>query len=116
MDSFKIWMVEVFAKKIGPSLIKGALAALVGYVAAHHGLLASFGLTYDPTQNTLNLDLDTFGKYLLIVGTGAITALFTALQHHTEAAIKNTPQSGDLRQLPEQPVLGGSRKEDLIKS
>lgn len=112
MENLKIWVVEVFVKKMGPSLIKGALAALVGYVAAHHGLLASFGLTYDPTQNTLNLDLDTFGKYLLIIGTGGITALFTALQHHTEAVVVGTPQSGDLRVTSTTPEVGGQRKED----
>jgi hypothetical protein len=113
MDNLKIWMVEVFVKKMGPSLIKGALAGLVGYVAAHHGLLASFGLTYDPTQNTLNLDLDTFGKWILIVGTGGVTALFTALQHHTAAVVVGAPQSGDLRKMdPIDPILNGERKGD----
>lgn len=85
----------------------------MGFIAAHQGLLAGLGLTYDPTQNTLNLDLDTLGKYLLIVGTGGITALLTAIQHHTEATVTGTPQSGDMRKIePILPVQGGQRKED----
>jgi len=113
MDSLKVWVVEVLYKKLGPSLIKGALAAVVGLVAAHHGALASIGITYDPTQNTLNLDLDTFGKYLLPLGAGFLTMGFTALQHHATAVVTGTPQSGDLRKMsPIDPVLGGQRKDD----
>lgn len=98
---------------MGPSLIRGALAAVVGLVAAHHGFLDVLGLTYDPTENTLNLDLDTFGKYLLIVGTGGITAILAALQHHTVATVTGAPQSGDMRKMdPDIPVAGGQRKED----
>lgn len=112
MDSLKAWLVEVAWKQMGPSLIKGALAALVGLVAANHGLLALIGLTYDPTQNTLNLDLDTFGKYILVIGTGGLTALFAAIQHHTTAVVTGAPQSGDQRQAPTVPEVGGQRKED----
>lgn len=112
MDSLKTWAVEVLWKQMGPSLIRGALAAVVGLVAANHGALAFIGLTYDPTQNTLNLDLDTFGKYILILGTGGLTAIFAALQHHTVAVVTGTPQSGDQRQAPTVPEAGGQRKED----
>lgn len=115
MDSFKTWLIEVAWKQMGPSLIKGVLAALVGYVAAHQGALAALGLTYDPVNNRLGLDLDAFGKYGLIAGTGVITAILTALQHHTVAAVKGVPQSGDLR-VANLPVAGGARKDDPPKA
>jgi hypothetical protein len=113
MDAVKTWIVEVGWKQMGPSLVKGALTALVGYVAAHHGALALLGLTYDPTQNTLVLDMDAFGKYLLPLGAGVITASFAALQHHTVAAVTGAPQSGDMRKMePDVLVTGGQRKDD----
>lgn len=112
MDSLKVWLIEVVWKQMGPSLIKGALAAMIGLIAANHGLLALIGLTYDPTQNTLNLDLDTFGKYALMLGTGGITAIFTLLQHHTTAAVVGKPQSGDMRASATTPVVGGNRIAD----
>lgn len=106
-------MVEVLYKKMGPSLIKGALTAVVGLVAAHHGALAMIGLTYDPTQNQLVLDLDALGKYLLPLGAGLLTMGFTALQHHSVAAAVGTPQSGDMRKIaPVDPVLTGQRAGD----
>lgn len=113
MDSLRTYLVEVVWKQMGPSLIRGTLAVLVGFVAAHHGALAMFGLTYDPTQNTLVLDLDALGKYLLPLGAGALTAAFAALQHHAVATVTGTPQSGDMRKIsPVDPVLTGQRKGD----
>jgi hypothetical protein len=112
MDSFKTWMVEVGWKKIAPSLIKGAMAALVGLIAAHQGILAHLGITYDPNGHTIDLDLDTLSGYMVVAGTALLTAFFTAVQHHTGAAITNAPQSGDMRQLPTAPMVGGARKED----
>ncbi len=110
MDSLKTWAVEVLIKKMGPSLVKGALAALVGLVAAHQGILASLGITAD--THTLTINLDTFSNWLLVAGTGGIMALLTAIQHHAAAAIEKKPQSGDLRQEPETPVPGGDRPID----
>jgi len=97
---------------MGPSLIRGALAAVVGLVAAHHGVLAGLGLTYDPTNNRLGLDLDAFGTYLLPLGAGLITACFAGLQHHTVAAVTGAPQSGDMRTATGIKVVIGQRKDD----
>lgn len=112
MDSLKTWLIEVGFKKIAPSLITGALAALVGLLTAHKGILSSMGITYDPSGNTIDLHLNTLAGYLVVAGTGLLTAFFTAAQHHTVAAVTNAPQDGDQRQIPTDPTVGGSRKED----
>lgn len=95
MDSLKEWIIEVGVKKMGPSLVKGAIAALVGIIAAHQGLLDAIGVSYDAPGRTIDINLDKLTIWLVAGGTGLITAIFTALQHHTMAAVKGEPQSGD---------------------
>lgn len=112
MDSLKTWLVEVGFKKIAPSLIKGALAALVGLIAAHQGVLSHMGITYDPVGHDINLDLDTFSGYVMVAGGGLLTAIFTAMQHHTVAVVTNAPQDGDQRDTQTMPIVGGQRKDD----
>lgn len=113
MDSLKIWLVEVGYKKLAPSLIKGALAALVGLVAAHQGALDFIGITYDKVGNCLVLDLDKFANWMFVASSGGIMAAFTAIQHHMTAAVVDAPQSGDMRKMdPVLPPLNGERKED----
>jgi hypothetical protein len=113
MDSFKTWLVEVGWKKIAPSLIKGALAALVGLIAAHQGILAHMGITYDPVGHTIDLDLDTLSGYVMVAGGGLLTALLTAMQHHAVAAVTGAPQDGDMRTATGIQVrLVGQRKDD----
>ncbi len=95
MDSLKEWFIEVAVKKMGPSLVKGAIAALLGILMAHQGLLDALGISYDKPGNTIDINLTTFSVWAVTAGTGLITALFTAVQHHTVAAVKGEPQSGD---------------------
>jgi xanthine/uracil permease len=94
VDSIKEWLLEVGAKKLLPSLIKGAIAALVGLVLAHKGVLDAIGVSYDAPGRTIDINLDTLTIWLVTVGTGLVTALFTALQHHTTAAVTGQPQDG----------------------
>lgn len=94
MDSFKTWLLEVGLKKMGPSLLKTGLAALVGLLAAHQGMLTSLGIVYDATAQTVTLHLDALQTWLLAGGMGLITALMTASQHHVEAAVTGQPQDG----------------------
>lgn len=94
MDSLKNWLIEVLLKKMGPSLIKGALAAGLGLLAAHQGVLNGLGITWDPSGHTIDIDLDALGAWALMAGSGSIMALFTGLQHHTVAAIADKPQDG----------------------
>lgn len=94
MDSLKEWVIEVGVKKLMPSLVKGAIAALVGLFLAHKGVLDAIGVSYDATGRTIDINLDTLTIWLVTIGTGLITALFTALQHHTIAAVEGKPQDG----------------------
>lgn len=77
-----------------PSLIKGAIAALVGLLLAHQGVLDAIGVSYDAAGRTIDINLDKFTVWLVAGGTGLITALFTAIQHHTVAAVEGKPQDG----------------------
>lgn len=97
MQALKIWLVQVGIKKLGPSLIRAALAWIVALFAAHAGMLATFGIVYDKVANTLTLHIGTLESWLLGVGLGLITASLAAAQHHTGEAIKKavTPPSAE---------------------
>lgn len=115
IDNLKTWLVEVGIKKMGPSLIKGAMGAGLAYLAAKQGLLAQFGVVYDAAAQTLTLHLDTLQGWILASGTGLIMASLTAAQHTTTAVITGKPLSGDVRETPAQPVEGGARAGDPPK-
>ncbi len=107
-ESLKTWAVEVLAKKMLPSLLKGALVFVLAYLAAHAGILAKIGVSV--VGNTIVLNLDTLqatGGALLM---GLLTALLTAAQHHTVAAVTGAPQSGDMRSPLQTPL--GRRSDD----
>ena len=116
MSNIKTWFVEVAIKKLGPSLIKGAMGAGLAYLAAKQGLLVQFGVVYDAAAQTLTLHLDTFQGWILASGTGLIMASLTAGQHATTAVITGKPLSGDVRVNPDQPVDGGNRSGDPPKA
>lgn len=123
MDTFKTYLVEVVWKKYGPSLVKGAIAAFMGYLASHAGILESWGITSgvwplswpsgsEPSGHVILIELDTISAAKITAIGGFVMATFTAIQHHTVAAVKGTPQSGDLRVEPNQPIPNGERSTD----
>ena len=92
MEAIKLWIINVGIKKLGPSFIRAALAWVIALVAAHQGILATFGIIYDKAANTLTLHLGTLEGWLLGAGLGVITAALAAAQHHTEAVITKKPE------------------------
>lgn len=88
LDSLKMWLIQVGIKKMGPSLIRAALAWVVALIAAHEGLLAAFGIVYDKVAHTLTLHVDTLESWLLGVGLGLITASLAAAGHHAGETVK----------------------------
>jgi hypothetical protein len=92
MDAFKLWLVNVGLKKMGPSLIRAAVAWAVAVVAAHQGMLTTFGVIYDASAHTLTLHIDTLQGWMLGGGLGLITAFLTAAQHHTTAVVTGASQ------------------------
>lgn len=123
MESLKTYLIEVGLKRLGPSFVKGAIAALVGFLAAHQGILETWGVTLgnwplawpagqEPSGRVILIELDTLSATAMIVFTGLAMTFLTAMQHHTTAAIKGKPQSGDLRTEPSPSITGGDRKED----
>lgn len=123
MDKLKTWMVEVLIKKIVPKVVSAGLTAFIGVVIAHQELMEKMGVTYYPsfdghwsgampTGRLFTIEIDTLGYFfggLLILGA---TAFVAWLMHHGAATVTGAPQSGDKREVPEQPVLGGAREGD----
>jgi len=91
MDAIKLWLINVGIKKLGPSFIRAALAWVIALIAAHEGMLATFGIIYDKAANTVTLHIGTLEGWLLGAGLGVITAALTAAQHHTESVITKKP-------------------------
>jgi len=112
MDSIKTWLAEVVIKRAVPAAIAAGVAALTTLLSAHSELLTKVGLIYDPIAKTLTLHLTTFNQWADAGGVALITGLAAIAIHHGQAAVNGTPQSGDQRQTPTDPVVGGERKED----
>lgn len=112
MENFRTWLVEVAWKKMGPSLIKGAVAAGIGIMATHQGILNSLGITWDSSGHVIQLDTDILSNWMLAGGAGAIMALLSLISHHGTAVVAGAPQSGDVRKNPDVPIEGGTRQGD----
>lgn len=112
MDKFKTWVAEVAWKKMGPSLIRGAISSLVVYLAAHAEVLATLGIVYNSSLNQITISLNQTSGALLILGGGLVTAIVSGAWHHTTAVVKGAPQSGDMRETPNVPTEGGQRSTD----
>ena len=89
----KDWLVNIGLQKLGPSAIRAALAAFIGIVLAHQGMLAKFGVVYDQASNTLSLHLSTLQEWCDVTGLGMIAAALMAIQHHTTAAVTGAPHN-----------------------
>lgn len=123
MDKIKTWLVEVVVNKVSPQVVAAIIAYLVAFMGAHEELLQKLGITFYgnftgvwdgpmPTGQVIVVELDTlhvYGGVLLATGIAAIWAL---IQHHGTAVVAGTPQSGDVRQTPTEPIVGGDRKDD----
>lgn len=82
MNTIQNWFIEVAAKKMVPSLIRAALAAGIGLLVAHAGLLAKVGINYDQTAQTITVHLGALQDWLMTAGLGLVTAILTMIQHH----------------------------------
>lgn len=103
MDSVKLWLTNVALKKMGPSLIRAAVAWVVAMVAAHAGMLATFGVIYDQAAHTVTLHIDTLQAWLLGGGLGLVTAFLAAAQHHATATVTGQPQDGEHQRAGDPP-------------
>lgn len=92
LDQVKWYLVQIGLKKYVPMAVMAAIAALGTYLAAHAGMLESYGVTYGtwplnwpvaPTGPVLVVELDTLGAKA-IAGIAALAAVaFRAAQQHT---------------------------------
>ncbi len=98
LPAVQTWLLEVGAKELLPSLIRGAIAFILAYLAAHAGILAKIGVSV--AGNTLIVNLDTLQIFLVALLMGTLTALLRAAQHHTVAAVTGAPQSGAVVSVP----------------
>jgi xanthine/uracil/vitamin C permease (AzgA family) len=86
-EMIKEWLIKVGIKKMGPSAIRAAIAALVGIMAAHAGLLSELGIVSDKALNTITIDLNKLTAWFSVTGIGIITAALAAAQHHGEQIV-----------------------------
>lgn len=126
LDKLKTYFIEVVLKNVAPKVSNAVIAAGLTFLVAHQEFMEQMGITYysafngifhgaPPSGRVLIVEIDTLGLWggaMLIMGATAAWAFFT---HHTVAAVKGTPQSGDVRVNPEIPVQGGERAGDPPK-
>ena len=123
MEKIKTYFIEVILKNVAPKVTNAVIAAGLTFLVAHHEFMQQMGITYypdfsgkwngiPPTGRLLVVEIDTLGIWggaMLIMGATALWAFFS---HHAVATVTGSPQSGDKRGLPEQPVIGGARATD----
>lgn len=123
MDKIKTYFVEVIVKNVGPKVAASVISMLLAFLAAHQEIMQQMGITYYPdfsgkwlgampTGRLLVIEFDTLQVWGGIAIVAGATALWSILQHHTVATVTGTPQSGDKRVNPEQPVINGQRADD----
>lgn len=94
LTTVKTWLLEVALKKLVPSLLRGALAAMAAFLMAHANVLAHFGVSYDSAKEVLSVDFGTLKVILGSLMVGGIASALRLVQHHTEATVKGEPQAG----------------------
>jgi hypothetical protein len=97
-EQMKDWIINVGIQKGGPSLIRAALAGLIGILLAHSNQLAALGIVYDKPTDTILWHLTTAREWMGTIGLGLVASMFMVGQHHIEEAIKpaaKPPQGGN---------------------
>lgn len=121
-DSLKTWVIEVAFKKLGPTAAAAGISALFGLLAAHQGLLETWGITFgtwplswasgqQPSGHIILIELDTISTAAIALLAAGVSALLAAAAHHTTAAVTGEPQSGDMRKVVI-PVVDDQRKPE----
>jgi hypothetical protein len=91
MDSLKEYLISVGLKKYAPVGVMWAMAALGTYLAAHAGMLETWGITYgtwplhwaqDPTGPCIVIELDTVSAAAITGVAGLVAIIIRATQHH----------------------------------
>lgn len=126
LDKLKTYLVEVVMKNVGPKVISSLISMGLVFLAAHQDLMEKIGITYYPnfdgkwsgampTGQLITVEIATLQIWgAAALGAGVIT-LVAFFQHHTVATVTGSPQSGDKRETPSQPVEGGNRETDPQK-
>jgi hypothetical protein len=123
LSSLKTYCIEVLLKNVGPKAAAAIVSSGVALAAAHQGLLTAWGVTVSnwpfvwnpgqtPSGPCMLIEFDTLSKTALITLSGLAVTIVALIQHHGSATIQGTPQSGDVRIEPPQPVIGGARTGD----
>jgi hypothetical protein len=126
LEKMKTYFVEVVMKNVGPKVISSLISMGLVFLAAHQDLMEQMGITYYPdfdgkwsgampTGQLITVEIATLKVWGAAILGIAVVSLVAILQHHSVATVTGTPQSGDKRLEPEQPVEGGNRAGDPIK-
>lgn len=126
LDSIKTYFAEVIARKLVPAALASAVAAIGTFLLAHAKELETYGVTYysnftgtfsgtPPTGALLVIEFDTLTKAAAVGVIAGVGILMAFLTHHTVATVTGSPQSGNVRTEPPQPIEGGQRDSDPPK-
>lgn len=107
LEQLKWYAVQIGLKKYVPMAVMSALGALGAYMAAHAGMLESYGVTFhswpfvwptggEPTGPCILLELDTLGAKGIAAITAIAAVAIRATQHHTTS--DGTPLAGGRRE------------------
>lgn len=96
-EKLTLYLTEVGLKRVGPVAMGSLVAALLTLMAAHQGLLESWGITYGtwpinfggpvPTGPCIVLELDTLSGAALTLLSAIVASLITAAGHHVTQVI-----------------------------
>ncbi len=105
--NLKVYLMETGIKRLLPIALGAALSTLAALLAAHQGMLESWGITFGtwplnwgnqpPSGPVLVFELDTISKTALVALTALVSAFVTALVH---AALPKEPMGSADPALP----------------
>lgn len=101
----KLYALDVGVKHLGPAAFASLVSTAFALLAAHQGLLESWGITWgtwplswpagqDPSGQVILIELDTLGKMGLAAVLTAVGSLSTLAAHHGNQAINTALGTG----------------------
>lgn len=100
LDNLKNYLITVGMKKYLPIAAMSAVTALGAFLAAHAGVLESYGITYgnwplqwptdqSPSGPCILVELDTLSAVGITAIVGLVAAFLRATEHHAATALQS---------------------------
>lgn len=104
LETIKEYLIQVGLKKYAPIAAMAGLTALGTFMAAHAGMLESWGVTYgnwpfvwptgsEPSGPCILIELDTTSTAAIAALVGLVTMMMRGTEHHVATVLKPTEQA-----------------------